>query len=323
MPTQDYLTVTVQETHAEAAGVRSLILAAREGRSLPAWAPGAHIDVVLSRDLVRQYSLSSVSGRAGVAEEAGWRIAVLREPDGRGGSAYLHDRVRAGDTLMVSAPRNTFALDLDAPRLVFVAGGIGITPILPMLGAAEEEGVDWQLLYLGRSAESMAFTGELARYGDRVRLHRDDESGVADLTAELDGMGAAQAHVYACGPAGLLAAVQAYTAGHPRARLTLERFAAAPKDDERDEDRPFTVQTADGREVAVGAGQSVVDALSQAGVRTLTSCGEGVCGTCETAVLDGVPDHRDQVLSEEERAAGDVMMICVSRCRGDRLVLDV
>ncbi|MFB7756657.1 ferredoxin reductase, partial [Streptomyces sp. NPDC056121] len=131
MPTQEHLTVTVKETRVEAAGVRSLVLAARQGRSLPAWTPGAHIEVVLSRDLVRQYSLSSAP------EEAGWRIAVLREPEGRGGSAYLHDRVREGDTLLVSVPRNAFALDLDAPRLVFVAGGIGITPILPMLASAD------------------------------------------------------------------------------------------------------------------------------------------------------------------------------------------
>ncbi|MFZ3566178.1 PDR/VanB family oxidoreductase [Streptomyces sp. BH097] len=317
MPTQDYLTVTVKETRSEAVGVRSLVLAAREGGALPAWTPGAHIDVVLSRDLVRQYSLSAGP------EEPGWRIAVLREPDGRGGSAYLHDRVEAGDTLLVSAPRNHFALDLDAPRLVFVAGGIGITPVLPMLAAAERAGLEWQLLYLGRSAESMAFTGELARYGDRVRLHRDDVSGVADLSAELDGLGAARAHVYACGPAGLLAAVREYTDAHPGARLTLERFTAAPEDHARDEDRPFTVETADGQEIPVAAGESVVDALTRAGVRTLTSCREGVCGTCETPVLEGTPDHRDQLLSEEERAAGDVMMICVSRCRGDRLVLDV
>ncbi|MCX4835021.1 PDR/VanB family oxidoreductase [Streptomyces sp. NBC_01016] len=317
MPTQEHLTVTVKETRSEAAGVRSLVLAAREGGSLPAWTPGAHIDVVLSRDLVRQYSLSSGT------EEAGWRIAVLREPDGRGGSAYLHDRVEAGDTLLVSAPRNTFALDLGTPRLVFVAGGIGITPILPMLAAAERAGSDWQLLYLGRSAESMAFTEELTRYGDRVRLHRDDVSGVADLAAELDGMGAAHAHVYACGPAGLLASVQGYADAHPTSRLTLERFAAAPEGYARDGDRPFTVETADGQEIEVGAGQSIVDALTQAGVRTLTSCREGVCGTCETPVLGGTPDHRDQLLSEEERAAGDVMMICVSRCQGDRLVLDV
>ncbi|WP_432181491.1 PDR/VanB family oxidoreductase [Streptomyces sp. NBC_00063] len=318
MPTQDYLTVTVKQTRSEAKGVRSLVLAARQGRSLPAWTPGAHIDVVLSRDVVRQYSLSSAP------EEAGWRIAVLRESEGRGGSAYLHDRVREGDTLLVSAPRNSFALELDAPRLVFVAGGIGITPILPMLAAAQHKGVDWQLLYLGRSAESMAFTAELAGYGERVRVHRDDESGVADLVAELDGMGAAQAHVYACGPAGLLSAVQAYAASNPQTRLTLERFAADPRGLGRDEeDRPFTVETADGRQVAVEAGQSIVDALSQAGVRTLTSCREGVCGTCETRVLGGVPDHRDQLLSYEERNAGDVMMICVSRCQGDRLVLDV
>ncbi|MFF3490511.1 PDR/VanB family oxidoreductase [Streptomyces sp. NPDC002795] len=318
MPTQDYLTVTVKETRSEAVGVRSLVLAAREGGALPAWTPGAHVDVVLSRDLVRQYSLSSAC-----EERAAWRIAVLREPDGRGGSAYLHDRVAAGDTLLVSAPRNNFALDLDTSRLVFVAGGIGITPILPMLAAAERAGTDWQLLYLGRSAETMAFADELTRYGDRVRLHRDDVSGVADLAAELDGVGAAGAHVYACGPSGLLTAVQEYADARPHSCLTLERFVATPEAQRQVDDRPFTVETADGREIEVGAGQSIVDALTQAGVRTLTSCREGVCGTCETPVLEGTPDHRDQLLSEEERAAGDVMMICVSRCQGERLVLDV
>ena len=318
MPAQKFVTVTVEEVRAEAAGIVSLVLAAREGRALPTWTPGAHVDVVLSRDLVRQYSLSSAPG------EPTWRIAVLREPESRGGSAHLHDRVQPGDTLLVGTPRNTFPLDLTADRYVFVGGGIGITPILPMLAAAEEAGMDWQLLYLGRSAQSMAFTAELARYGEKVRFHRDDESGVADLTDELDRLGSENARVYACGPTGLLAAVEKYAAARPGARLVLERFASGSSEGyPREDDRAFTVETRDGLEIEVGAQQTVLDALSAAGRRTLSSCREGVCGTCETTVLAGVPDHRDRVLSEEERAAGDTMMICVSRCRGDRLVLDV
>ncbi|MFE7232273.1 PDR/VanB family oxidoreductase [Streptomyces sp. NPDC002405] len=317
MSAQQFVTVTVEEVTTEAASVVSLVLAARDGRALPRWTPGAHIDVVLSRDLIRQYSLSSAP------DEARWRIAVLREPGGRGGSVHLHDRVRAGDTLLVSTPRNTFPLDLGAGRHVLVAGGIGITPLLPMAAALDAAGKEWTLLYLGRAAASMAFTAELARYGDRVRLHRDDESGVADISAELDGLGAADAGVYACGPPGLLTAVEDYARTRPGTRLTVEHFTAGPGDARREGDRPFTVRTRDGREITVGARQSILDALSQAGVRTLSSCREGVCGTCETAVLGGEPDHRDRVLSEEERAAGGTMMICVSRCLGERLVLDV
>ncbi|QIY74323.1 2Fe-2S iron-sulfur cluster-binding protein [Streptomyces sp. RLB1-33] len=318
MPAQKFVTVTVEEVRAEAAGVVSLVLAARGGRALTAWTPGAHVDVILSRDLVRQYSLTSAP------DGPTWRIAVLREPESRGGSAHLHDRVRPGDTLLVGTPRNTFPLDLTADRYVFVAGGIGITPILPMAAAAEEAGKDWKLLYLGRSARSMAFTAELARYGEKVRLHRDDESGIADLTDELDRLGSEDACLYACGPTGLLAAVEKYAAASPGARLALERFTSGSAEGyPREDDRAFTVETRDGREIEVGAQQSVLDALSAAGIRTLSSCREGACGTCETAVLAGVPDHRDQVLSDEERAAGDTMMICVSRCRGDRLVLDV
>ncbi|MDI3405627.1 PDR/VanB family oxidoreductase [Streptomyces cavernicola] len=317
MSAQQFVTVTVEEVTTEAAGVVSLVLAARDGRALPGWTPGAHIDVVLSRDLIRQYSLSSAP------DEARWRIAVLREPDGRGGSAHLHDRVRVGARLLVSTPRNTFPLDLDADRHVLVAGGIGITPLLPMAAALEAAGRPWTLLYLGRTAASMAFTEELARYGDKVRFHRDDESGVIDVTAELDRLGAAHARVYACGPAGLLAAVEGYAESRPGSRLVVEHFTAAPDAQGALDDRPFTVETRDGRDIAVGARQSILDALSEAGVRSLSSCREGVCGTCETGVLAGEPDHRDRVLGDEERAAGDTMMICVSRCRGDRLVLDV
>ncbi|MFI7005068.1 PDR/VanB family oxidoreductase [Streptomyces sp. NPDC050145] len=317
MSAQQFVTVKVEEVTREAEDVVSYVLASRDGRVLPAWTPGSHIDVVLSRDLVRQYSLSSGP------DEARWRIAVLRELEGRGGSAHLHDRVKVGDHLLVSTPRNTFPLDLAADRHVLVAGGIGITPLLPMAAALEAAGKRWTLLYLGRSATSMAFADELAEYGDKVVLHRDDESGVIDVATALDRLGAGHADLYACGPAGLLAAVEGYAGNRPGSRLVLEHFTAAPDAAGRADDRPFTVVTRDGRDITVGADESILDALSAAGVRSLSSCREGVCGTCETGVLEGAPDHRDRVLSEEERAAGDTMMICVSRCRGERLVLDV
>jgi ferredoxin-NADP reductase len=317
--------LVVTEVRQEAEGVRSLRLARRDGRPLPEWTPGAHVDVLVGEGEVRQYSLCSSPA------DDEWRIAVLREPDGRGGSRWLHDRVRPGDVLAVGRPRNDFPLDLGphrAPprdRLVILAGGIGITPLLPMAAAAEAAGADWSLLYLGAGAARMAFTGDLRRYGDRVVVHRDDESGVIDLEPALDRLGAGTAAVYACGPAGLLAAVEGYAAGRPGCRLVLERFTAGPGAvvPSRTGDHPFVVVTADGTEVPVGADETILDAVRSAGVPALSSCAEGICGTCETRVLAGVPDHRDQLLSEEEQASGETMMICVSRCRGDRLVLDL
>ena len=315
--------LVVTEVRQEADGVRSLRLARRDGGSLPRWTPGAHVDVLVGEGEVRQYSLCS----SPLDED--WRIAVLREPQGRGGSRWLHDRIREGDVLAVGRPRNDFSLDLaalqDGTRLVLLAGGIGITPLLPMAAAAEAAGADWSLLYLGAAAARMAFTDELRRYGDRVVLHRDDESGVVDLGRTLDRLGAATSTVHACGPGGLLSAVEHYAAGHEGCRLVLERFAANPDAvvPASADDSPFVVVTADGTEVAVGAGETILDAVRRAGVPALSSCAEGICGTCETRVLAGVPEHRDQLLSDEERESGETMMICVSRCRGERLVLDL
>lgn len=318
-----WLPLRVCEARTEADDVRALRLAHRDGLPLPRWAPGAHVDVLVGEGEVRQYSLCSSPA------DDEWRIAVLRARGGRGGSRWLHDRVREGDLLHVGRPRNNFVLDLGRDRgtgrLVFLAGGIGITPLLPMVAAADEARADWTLLYLGTAAGRMAFLDELRRYGDRVVEHRDDEAGVIDLEAALDGLGAAAATVYACGPASLLAAAERYAARRGGCRLVLERFDAgppvvpAPDPDEHG----FVVVTSDGSEVPVGPGESILDAVRRAGVPALSSCAEGVCGTCETRVVDGVPDHRDQLLSDEERASGEVMMICVSRCRGDRLVLDL
>jgi ferredoxin-NADP reductase len=310
--------LVVQEVRQEADRVASFALARPDGEPLPRWEPGAHVDVLLAGDLVRQYSLCSAP------TDPTWRIAVLREEVSRGGSTWLHERIRPGDTLLVGAPRNNFALDLDAQRYVFVAGGIGITPLLPMVAAADAAGKDWTLLYLGTSANRMAFTEALRTYGSRVVLHRDSDSGVIDLESALDRLDAADAAVYACGPAGLLAAIEGYAIRHEGCRVVLERFTADPgSSPAREGDSPFVVETSDGTEIEVGADESILDALHRTGIPALSSCQEGVCGTCETTVLAGVPDHRDQLLSEEERESGETMMICVSRCAGDRLVLDI
>ncbi|KOU78029.1 ferredoxin [Streptomyces sp. MMG1533] len=293
-------------------GVLSLTLRHPLGERLPAWEPGAHIDVVLGPELERQYSLCSDPD-----DRDAWRIAVLREPDGRGGSAHVHGQLGQGDKVRVRGPRNHFALK-PAPRYRFVAGGIGITPILPMLAAAEAAGAEWTLLYGGRSRESMAFTGELGRYGDRVTIAPQDETGLLDLGSVLDEV-PEDTLVYCCGPGPLLDAVEARC---PAGALHVERFQ--PKEQETGENTEFEVELArSGRTLTVPVDVSVLDAVRSAGVEVLFSCTEGTCGTCETDVLDGTPDHRDSVLTDEEREAGETMLICVSRCRGKRLVLDL
>ncbi|MEV5550552.1 PDR/VanB family oxidoreductase [Streptomyces sp. NPDC052309] len=305
--------LVVDRRESAADGVLALTLRHPLGEPLPAWEPGAHVDVVLGPDLERQYSLCGDPD-----DRAVWRIAVLREPGGRGGSAHLHERVGPGDKVRVRGPRNRFRLE-PSPRYRFVAGGIGITPILPMLAAAERAGAEWTLLYGGRSRRSMAFTAEVERYGDRVTIAPEDETGLLDLGSVLDGVPDGTL-VYCCGPGPLLDAVEERC---PPGILRVERFR--PKDTPQgDGDAEFEVVLArSGRTVTVPADVSVLDAVRAAGAEVLYSCTEGTCGTCETDVVEGTPDHRDSVLTDEERAAGETMLICVSRCRGRRLVLDL
>lgn len=299
-------------------GVLAFTLRHPLGEPLPDWEPGAHVDLLLGPGLERQYSLCGDP-----ADVTTWRIAVLREPAGRGGSAHVHARLGRGDTVRVRGPRNRFALR-PAARYRFVAGGIGITPVLPMLAAAEAAGAEWTLLYGGRSRASMAFTEELARYGERVTLAPQDESGPLDLGPVLDALPEGTL-VYCCGPGPLLDAVQERC---PAGALHVERFRAGERPtgegQQDDEEKEFEVELArSAMTLTVAPGASVLDTVRAAGVEVLFSCAEGTCGTCETEVLDGVPEHRDHVLSPEERKAGETMMICVSRCRGRRLVLDL
>jgi ferredoxin-NADP reductase len=293
-------------------GVLALTLRHPLGEELPAWEPGAHIDVVLGPDLERQYSLCGDP-----ADRTAWRIAVLREPDGRGGSAHVHEQVEQGDKVRVRGPRNHFRLE-SSPCYRFVAGGIGITPILPMLAEAEAAGAEWTLLYGGRTRNSIAFTQELSRYGDRVTIAAQDESGLLDLPSVLDDVPEGTL-VYCCGPGPLLDAVEQRCAA---GILRMERFQ--PKAQEAGHDSEFEVELArSSKTLTVPVGVSVLDTVRAAGVEVLFSCTEGTCGTCETDVLEGTPDHRDSVLTDEERAASETMLICVSRCLGKRLVLDL
>ncbi len=310
------LEVEVTAREAVAEGVVALELRRPGGGELPAWQPGAHVDLVLDTDLERQYSLCGDP-----ADRAVWRIAVLREPDSRGGSERVHTTVAVGDVLTARGPRNGFALE-PAQRYLFVAGGIGITPILPMIHAADAAGADWTLVYGGRRTASMAFRDRVGVYGERVRLHPEDTHGLLPLD-ELLGRPGADTLVYCCGPEPLLRAVERCCAEWPRGALHVERFApkemAAPV-----RTATFQVRCARSRiEVDVGPDESVLEALERAGAPVPSSCREGTCGTCESPVLAGRPDHRDSLLSEEEQEAGDVVLVCVSRSLDDVLVLDI
>ncbi|MGW6904226.1 PDR/VanB family oxidoreductase [Streptomyces sp. NPDC054940] len=304
--------LVVERREFAADGVLALTLRHPLGERLPGWEPGAHIDVVLGPELERQYSLCGDP-----ADRTQWRIAVLREPDGRGGSAHVHEQLGQGDKVRVRGPRNHFRLE-PAPRYRFIAGGIGITPILPMLAAAEAAGAEWTLLYGGRTRRSMAFTEELGRHGERVTVAPQDESGLLDLASALDDVPDGTL-VYCCGPGPLLDAVEERC---PSGVLHIERFQA--KEQPVGEDGEFEVELArSGLTLTVTPGVSLLDTVRAAGVEVLYSCTEGTCGTCETDVLDGTPEHRDSVLTPEEQESGETMMICVSRCRGQRLVLDL
>jgi ferredoxin-NADP reductase len=309
--------LVVEAATTVADGVLALTLVDPDGAPLPPWTPGAHVDLVLGPDLVRQYSLCGSP-----SDSRAIRVAVLREPHSRGGSSYVHERLGVGSRVRVRGPRNHFAL-VASPRYLFVAGGIGITPLLPMMTQASAAGADWSLLYGGRTRSSMAFVDELAGYGERVTLAPQDEVGLLDLDALL-GTPQADTLVYCCGPEPLLAAAEARCATWPSGSLHLERFAAKPTAAPAGEEHAFSVELAQsGITLTVPADRSIFDVVQEAGVSVIGSCLEGICGTCETFIVSGEVDHRDSVLSEEEHEANETMMICVSRCRGERLVLDL
>ncbi|MBB3676020.1 PDR/VanB family oxidoreductase [Modestobacter versicolor] len=300
-------------------GVVALDLVAHNGRDLPAWTPGSHVDVLLRPGLERQYSLCGDA-----ADRSRWRVAVLREEAGRGGSVALHDEVAVGDRLRVRGPRNHFAFEVTpGTRYRFVAGGIGITPLRAMVAAAEEAGADWTLDHAGRSRSTMAFAAELAAaHPDRVRVHAADEGARLDVAALLAEPRTDTA-VYVCGPTRLIDAVEAAAASWPAQALHTERFEAK-EFGEPVWTEPFEVELAlSGETVTVEPGESVLDAVAGAGVVVLSSCRVGTCGTCETPVLEGPVEHRDSVFTPAEQAEDTAMMICVSRAAGPRLVLDL
>ncbi|GLZ52177.1 PDR/VanB family oxidoreductase [Actinomycetospora sp. NBRC 106378] len=293
--------------------VVALDLVDPQGAPLPAWAPGAHVDVVLNAATVRQYSLCGDP-----ADRGRWRLGVLREAGGRGGSVALHDEIGVGSVLEVGDPRNNFALP-DAPAHLLLGGGIGITPLLPMARELHRRGTPVRLLHATRSAARSPFAAEVTALGGEH--HHDDVDGLLDVAGLLAGLAPGTA-VSCCGPEGLLAAAEAARPDH--VTLHVERFAPKAVVTDADADGPFEVLLrSTGAVVQVAEGQSVLDAVSRAGADVPSSCREGTCASCETGVVDGLVDHRDSILTDEERAAGTSMFLCVSRARSPRLVLDL
>jgi ferredoxin-NADP reductase len=275
--------------------------------------------VVLPTGLVRQYSLCGDP-----RDRDRYRITVLREPDSRGGCEYLHRDAQEGTRLVIRAPRNNFEL-APAERYWLIAGGIGITPLLPMLAEIRRQARPVELLYGGRTRSSMAFVEQLEALGSGVRVLPQDRHGLLPIQDFLAAAGPGDA-IYCCGPQPLIDAVQQHCARRALlGQLHVERFAAdAAALAGSGENHPFVVELSrSGLLLPVPADQSILAVLEQAGITVATSCLEGVCGSCETAVLAGQVEHRDSILTEQERAANDTMLVCVSRARGDRLTLEL
>lgn len=307
------LALVVREVRREASDVVSLVLADAHGHcSLPAWQPGAHLslDLPVGR---RQYSLCSDP------TDGQYRIAVLLSPTSRGGSRHVHEQLSPGTVVHSRPPRNLFPL-VAAAEYLFIAGGIGITPILPMVRAIEGQGRPWSLVYGGRSLESMAFCKELSRFGDQVLLVPQNSHGLIELGSVL-GTATADA-VYCCGPEPLLAAVEAHAAAWLPGRLHVERFTAESEDEGAAGNKPFEVHCQRSEKtVAVSASQSMLNALRAADFDVDSDCEEGICGTCELHLLAGEADHRDDLLTGDER--GELILPCVSRAAHTHIVVDL
>lgn len=315
------MTLTVQETRDEADLIRGVELAAPDGQVLPPFAPGAHIEVTLPDGDTRPYSLIDIDGSA--AAPGVYRLGVRLEAESQGGSRYMHG-LRPGDTVTVSEPENDFPLaDDDAPALL-VAGGIGVTPIISMATALQAAGRAYSFVYAARSRGALAFGEALAaQHGDRLSVHLDDEAGGP---LDLDALVAAApegADLYVCGPRPMIDAARAAAerAGIPTARVHFELFESAAQ---AEGDTAFEVELASSGQVfTIPPGRTIIEVLEEAGIDLIYDCQRGDCGICQTDVLEGEPDHRDVVLSDAERAAGNVMQICVSRAKSARLKLDL
>ncbi len=316
----DRIAVQVWRRTKAATDVIHLGLRPTAGGRLPPFDPGAHVDLFLANGLVRQYSLLGDPD-----DLTRYEVAVARAPAGRGGSAFVHDETLEGSTLEISPPRNNFPLKPGAERYLLIAGGIGITPILAMARHCHRNGLDWRLLYLARSRAHAAFRDVLDGLDPmRLQFHFDDEKG---RFFDFDG-GELQVDegsaIYCCGPDPVMRSVARLAVARPSVTAHFEWFSPPPEAPAQAPDRSFIVQlAASGASIEVPEGRSILETLEANGHEISCSCREGMCRTCEATVLEGVPDHRDYVLSEEERKQGRSIIICVSRSQTPVLVLNL
>ena len=317
----DTLRVSVRSLTLEAHGILSVELVPANGGLLPAFTAGSHIDLHLSKSLSRSYSLTNSQDQC-----HRYVVAVNKDPASRGGSRHIHELLRPGDSIEISAPRNHFNLIETARHVAFIAGGIGITPLWCMIQRLETLGQSWELHYSTRTRSNCAYYGELstleANRPGRVHFNFDHEPGAKLLDlSQLIGAAATDTHLYCCGPVPMLKAFEASASARPHPQVHVEYFAAK---NEPAASGGYAVTLArSGRSFAIPAGKSILDTLLDAGVDAPFSCTQGVCGACEVKVLEGIPDHQDSILSDEERSSGKTMMICCSGSKTSSLVLDL
>lgn len=300
----------------EAPNIVSYELRSTDGSLLPEFTAGAHIDLKLPIGMTRSYSLLNQQG-----ERERYVIAVQRDRTSRGGSKWIHQNLKPGEIVSVNGPRNNFKVDEEADKSVFIAGGIGITPMLSMTDRLKCLKKDWELVFCARTRNSTPFMERL-QSDARVHFNFDRERGgtFLDIASVIASYGP-RTHFYCCGPTSMLESFESATVHLPRQQVHIEYFSAA--------EPPATaggfkiVLAKSGLEIDVVAGKTILEALNDAGIVIPYSCAEGVCGTCETTILEGIPDHRDRILTEAERAANNKMMICCSGAKSDRLVLDI
>lgn len=298
----------------------SLVLVPLGSNEFPSWDPGAHAEIALAMPNETVYRHYSLCGD--YTDKSNLQIAILLEKDGRGGSAYIHQNFKVGDEVMISYMRNHFAFQ-PRKKCIFIAGGIGITPILPMIQKADEMQIDWKLIYTVRERSRLIFLDQLAKYdADRIVLNGDKEDGYINLDNILS-TADEYTSVYSCGPQKLLNALEEKSTQNGTLwDLKIERFTAQPVDNSHNKSFEVVIHST-GERLQIPADKSILEVLKEKGFKVNSSCKNGVCGSCETVVISGLPDHRDSVLSDDEKADNETMMICVSRALSKELVLDI
>ena len=318
---ESIMQVRVKRITYEAENINSYELLAPRGGDLVPFTAGSHIDLQLSNGMIRSYSLVNNQ-----SEQNRYVIAVNKDAASRGGSKFIHEIVRVGDIVTISHPKNNFALQEKANHSVLIGGGIGITPLLSMIRRLETLGQSWELFYAARTRFTAAFLDELNTLRPNVHLNlhvnfdQEPSGRMFDLSTILKNV-PADAHIYCCGPVPMLEAFEAATTGRPTSQVHVEYFKAKEKPAA---EGGFEVKLArSNRTIVVQPGKTILDALLDAGITANYACAEGVCGTCETKVIEGIPDHRDLFLGKEEQATNKTMMICCSGSKSSALVLDL